>query len=182
MPIAQIYTTHRYLVRLAITQQQLAFIELADRDKKGSKVFVNDAITGLELEGHIIRSEGHIAQNRLIYLIAELDDLSAEQQLRLLPGSLLNIAITSRLIENAIAIPDYTLHTNNAVWLLNEESRLEVTPVDILYRTHDTVYVRSGLKASDKLITSHIAALTDNMRLDDLDAQGSASATRTEQP
>lgn len=182
MPIAQIYTTHHYLVRVPITQQQLDFVEFANGENKGSNVVVSDAITGLQLQGHILRSEGHIAQNRLIYLIAELDDLSAEQQLRLLPGSLMNIAITSRLIKNAIAIPDYTLHANNVVWLLNADNRLQITPVELLYRTHDTVYLRSGLKAFDKLITSHIAALTDNMRLDDLNASDNPPAASTEHP
>ncbi len=182
MPIAQIYTNRRYLVRIPITQQQLPFIEFAEGPNKGSKISVSDAITGLQLHGHIIRSEGHVAQNRLIYLIAELDELSAEQQLRLLPGSLVNIAISSRLIANVIAIPDYTLHANNVVWLLNDENRLQITPVEVLYRTHDTVYLRSGLKASDKLITSHIAALTDSMRLHDLDAADSAPAASAVQP
>lgn len=170
MPIARIYTTHSYRVRLPITQQQLAFIALPDNNSEGSLVTLHDDITGLTLQGHILRSEGHVAQNRLIYLVALLDDLTREQQMRLLPGSLLNAEIHSKPLENVIAIPSHALRANNTVWLLNNEDRLQTQTVELLYRAKDTVYLKSGIKPGDRLITSHIAAVTENMRLRDLNS------------
>lgn len=177
-PIARIYTTNQYKVRLPVTQQQLAFIDLPDGKKRGSEVEIYDDINGLKLKGHIIRSEGHIAQNRLIYLIAQLDDLTQEQQTRLLPGSLLDARISSRELANIIAIPGQALRANNTVWLL-DDGHLKTRPVEVLYRAKDQVYLRSGVAPGEKIIVSHIAAVTENMRLRDLDSAPNEAASIT---
>lgn len=169
-PIAKIYATDRYLLRLPITQQQLHFIRFANDKVDGSPVTVHDPVSGMQWQAEVLRSEGHIAKTRLVYVLAELDasELDESRQKLILPGNLLDAIITSRTLENIIKLPAAALRTNNTVWLLNDDNRLQTVPVELLYRSPETVYLSAGLKPGNRVITSHIAAVTENMRLNDL--------------
>ncbi|HEY9034654.1 MAG TPA: efflux RND transporter periplasmic adaptor subunit [Pseudomonadales bacterium] len=174
MPIARIYASDRFQVRLPVTRQQLALVQTADDGKPGSTVVIHDPVTGIRWQGHIQRSEGHVAANRLVYLIAalELAQLPADRQHQVLPGSLVQAEISSRPLDNVIAIPAAALRANNTVWLLGPGDRLHIRDVELLYRGRDQVYLKAGLTAGERLITSHLAAVTEQMILRELPASG----------
>ena len=174
MPIARIYASDRFQVRLPVTRQQLALVQTADDGKPGSTVVINDPVSGIRWQGHIQRSEGHVAANRLVYLVAalELAQLPADRRHQVLPGSLVQAEISSRPIDNVIAIPAAALRANNTVWLLGPDKRLQIRNVELLHRDRDQVYLTAGLTAGERLITSHLAAVTEQMVLRELPASG----------
>lgn len=174
MPIARIYANDRFQVRLPVTRQQLALVQTADDGKPGSTVVIHDPVSGIRWQGHIQRSEGHVAANRLVYLVAalELAQLPADRRHQVLPGSLVQAEISSRPIDNVIAIPAAALRANNTVWLLGPDKRLQIRSVELLHRDRDQVYLTAGLTAGERLITSHLAAVTEQMVLRELPASG----------
>lgn len=159
--LGHIYHTSQYRARIPINQQTLKLLD------EHSTVNALDSVSGLLLTGKIIRHEGHIANNRLIYLMAEFDNLAAEQQEQLLLGSLLNITVQSREFSNIAIIPALALDTQESVWLIRQE-HLKKQMVNVLYRDRQHAYITDGLNTGDKIVTHNIIAAYDNMPIHDL--------------
>lgn len=166
-PIGRIYATDAYTVRLPVTPGQLALVASASDGQPGSAVKITDPANGLQWQGHIQRAEGHIERNRLTYLIAKLDpaDIPAEKHRHILPGSLVNAEIHSKPLDNIITLPASALQAGNTVYLLDDDNRLEIRPVELLYRSPDTIYLSHGLQPGERVISSHIAAATEGIEL-----------------
>jgi membrane fusion protein, multidrug efflux system len=163
-PLGQIFADDHLQVRFAFSPEQLNFIQLPDEQHQGAKILLHLPHTQQTIEGRIIGSEAHIASNRLLYLIAEFKQNTENP---LLLGQLADLTIISKAI-NAITIPPSALRSNNTVWLLDEQQRLRIQAVTVLLRNQDNVLIETGLKQGDKLITSHLAHIIEEMPLHDL--------------
>lgn len=165
MPLGIIYSHQKYQARIPISQRWINFIDFAEQTGKGSKVTASDPISGEILQGIVQRHEGKIAENQMIYLIADFDSLTIAQPSRLFAHSRINVYIHSKSFDNIAVIPSHALRGNDQVWLLDKQQKLAFKKVHVLYRDKDKVYINQGLENGDQLITSAITSPIEGMSL-----------------
>lgn len=165
MPLGIIYSHQKYQARIPISQRWINFIDFAEQTGKGSKVTASDPISGEILQGIVQRHEGKIAENQMVYIIADFDPLTTHQQNHVFANSRITVHTQSKNFDGLAIIPSYALRSNNQVWLLDEQQRLVFKNVHVLYRDKDKVYIDQGLKNGDQLITSAIALPIEGMVL-----------------
>lgn len=163
MPLATIYPTLQYQIRVPLSLQQYHLLGLSSGDN--NIVIAVDESSGTQITGHVDHIEGQLSSNRLIYLTAVFNELTDEQFNKLVPLSMMSVTIRSHKIKNLIRIPNYALRSQNTVWLLSNNNTLDIRPISILYRDRDFVYVKQGLETGERLITSHLANALPGMRL-----------------
>lgn len=164
-PLGAIYSYQHYQARIPISQAWLKFINLPDSGEAASQVTAYDPISETSLLGSLVGSEGQLAANGLIYLLADFDALEDNLQQRLLLQSPLEISIRSKVLSDVAVIPTTALRSNNRVWLLSPEQSLQFRTVTVLYRDDKQVYIEQGLQEGDQLITSSLATAIEGMAL-----------------
>lgn len=179
-PIAKIYAINQSEVRLPLSKQQLKLVEVpglylnsdaAETQQELPKVQVMDSSLQYHWQGRLVRSEGNVdPRNRLVYVVAEImapyaSDPAQAERPPLSAGTFVEARIEGRVHENIVEIPRLALHNRDEVWLLNEDSRIEIRKVNVLYRGKDKVYINQGLNQGEKVITTPLEVAVNNMRV-----------------
>jgi multidrug efflux pump subunit AcrA (membrane-fusion protein) len=85
---------------------------------------------------------------------------------QLLMGSYISAEIQGRTLNSGFPIQVSHLRKNDtAVWIMDDDGRLEVRPVQIAFRGPDSVYVTDGLAENEQLVVTDIAAPVPGMPL-----------------
>lgn len=173
-PLMTIMGTDEYWVQATIFVNQLSWITIPNGDRQaGSSANVFDAAWGSDArrEGSVLRllgqleEEGRLAQ----LLISVKDPLALESDAAdkppLLVGAYVRVQIEGKQLEDVFAVKRRYLRDGDFVWLMNDESRMEIQPVEIVFRDKDAVYVSDGLEARDRIVTTDISAPVEGMLL-----------------
>lgn len=155
-------------VRLPVADNQLKFLVEQGRD---AEVNLVGTYAGEETiwNAKVARSEGVIDnKSRMSYLVAEIQDPYAlNSRADMTPirfGSYVNAHILGLEVANATTIPQY-LVVNGRVAILDSESKLHYSEIDIVRHDGRNVVVSSGLVDGDQLITSALDYPVDGMKL-----------------
>ena len=165
-----------YWVEALVPVSQLRWIKVPTGDgEKGSTAKIYDQAAwgrGKYRQGRVIRlGAGLEEQGRMARLLIRIDDplglggSPAEPRPRLLLNSYVRVEIEGERLPSSVAIDRAHLRENDRVWVLNEESRLEIRPIEIVYRGRDAVYATTGLQPGELLVVSEIPAPVANMEL-----------------
>lgn len=165
MPLVTVYPKQQFQIRIPINLQQYYLLGLDQGQQENVLVSAIDDNSGTQIRGRIHQIEGQLSSNRLIYLNAIFDQLNDEQAKRLIPLSMMNVTLESAEVEGLIAIPDTALRGHNSVWLLDENNTLEIRTIELLHREPEIVYIKSGLRVGERLITSYLATAIPGMQL-----------------
>lgn len=135
----------------------------------GSKVVVHSRFSNQEWPGRVARFTGRVAPNsRMAGVIILVDDpLGLNRKERggpLLLDDHVEVKIMSRMLENVFSLPRTYLRDNDTVWIYNN-GRLEIRQVDFAWKEDGVVFVRSGIRAGDRLIVSDLPAPIEGMAL-----------------
>ncbi|MGB1263334.1 MAG: efflux RND transporter periplasmic adaptor subunit [Cognaticolwellia sp.] len=155
-------------VRLPVADNQLEF--LIDQGKKASVNLVG-TYAGNETvwSAKIARSEGVIDnKSRMSYLVAEIHDPYAlSEKNDKTParfGSYVKAKILGVEIAQATNVPRH-LVDNNRVAIMDNESKLRYSEIDIVRQDGRNVIVSNGLSDGDRLIVSALDYPIDGMKL-----------------
>ena len=153
-PLGQIYSTEHFILRLPLTQEQLAFIDIPDtHHTTGSHLVARNENTGEEWQGTIIHSEGFIGPNRLINVIAQLQ--AGKNSLDdIIPGSLLTADIQGRLIKNVIKIPASALLNDHQLLVVGKDSLVHTRLVDSIQKDAESAWVTKGITNGELIVVS----------------------------
>lgn len=125
----------------------------------GSRATVHSA-SGGTYQGTVIQLTGSLeTRGRMVrILIAVNDPWGAETPVEkpLLLGEYVETIVEGSTLENVTRIPRRALREGNVVWL-DTDGKLDLQPVEVLFRESDSILVR-GLPADSFLITTDIAA------------------------
>ncbi len=177
-PLAQIYSTEAYRIRFPLTQEQFALAGIPSIDNKTkSPLLISNENTGQQWRGEILRSEGFIAPNHMIYVIAKVfaEKSSLEE---IVSGTLLKIDMQGKPLHNAISLPLSALHSDNTVWVISADNRLHSKKVELFHRGADHVYIASGLQIGEKVVIAPIAGATENMLIKQTDLSSTISSIK----
>ncbi|MCP3675885.1 MAG: efflux RND transporter periplasmic adaptor subunit [Gammaproteobacteria bacterium] len=170
-------------IRLALTDQELAFLDLpeaGDIVEKGSstgpKVKLSAVRKGQHQtwDAHIVRTEGVVDEkSRVTYAVAKIDDpyrLSLTSADRInenaLPiGTFVKATISGKSFSNIIKVPRSSIRGKNQLMFVDEDSRLRIKTVDILRADSKFAYIRDGVFSGEKITITAIESPIDGMKV-----------------
>ena len=169
--VGRIYGVRDAEVRLAVPTADLAFLDLslADADAlPDTPVTLSADLAGREVtwDARLVRVEGDIdLRTRMLGVVARVDDpFGREGGGEPLPAGLfVRAAIQGRALDDVFVLPLSALRENDQVFVLDDDSRLRVRPVEVLRRSQNTVVIGEGIASGDRLIVSPLHAHSDGM-------------------
>lgn len=167
-------------VRLPLTDQDLAFIDLPDPADIAESGTAEGPLVGLSAiqqgrtahwEARIVRTEGVVDEkNRVTYAVAQIDDpykLQQEDDFRspLPVGSFVTARIEGLTVEDVIRVPRSALRGNDQLMFVDDEDRLRIRSVDILRADAEYAYLRGGAIAGERISLTAIESPINGMKV-----------------
>ncbi|WP_031481894.1 efflux RND transporter periplasmic adaptor subunit [Maridesulfovibrio frigidus] len=172
--IATMVGTGEFWVMVSVPVDRLDRIVIpsAANEFKGSAARVLSGSNGnsYEREGHVLRllpsleSKGRMAR----VIVAVEDPLNLKGTPGVLPlllGSYINVYIDSGTLDSVFAIPRSAYRDGDTLWIMNDNSELEIRNAESLWRDSDYIYLEKGLVEGEKLVTSDISTPLHGMKL-----------------
>ncbi len=163
-------------VRLPVSDSQLQFLR-AQGNKAHVKLKGAFAGKNLQWQANIVRDEGVVDDtSRMSYLVAEIKDpyrltktskARSEQAFEQTPlrfGAYVTAEILGKSLASATLIPRY-LVVDNKVAILDSDSKLHYTTVNVVRQEGANVVISAGLLEGDRLIVSALDYPVDGMKL-----------------
>lgn len=173
--LAELVGTDRYWVELSVPVDELRWLHLPGNEgEPGSLVRIYDnAAWGPKVyrTGYVVRFTGIVdEESRMTGVIVEVEDplgLLPENdgQPRLLLASYVRAEIEGIYLNDVVALAREFLHENGTVWIMNEENRLEIRPVEIVWRGPQKVLISAGIEHGEKVVTSRLSSPVEGMLL-----------------
>jgi len=167
--LAELVGTDEYWIQASIPMDRLNWIMIPRRPAEpGSKVRILHR-NGYEIAGTVTRLLGDLgSQGRMARILVEVQDplnlkKGAKSQPALLIGEYVRIEIEGRKLQSAYRIPRTALRDNSMIWVVNQDSKLDIRHVETLWRDTKTVLLRKGLEPDDQLIVSDLPAPVNGM-------------------
>ena len=121
--------------------------------------------------GRVLRLLNELeADGRMAQLLIEVDDPlalkpGADGQSKLLIGDFVRVEIDGLWMENVIALDRRLVRNYDQTWVMNAADELEIRTLDVIFRGEREVFVRGGLAAGDRVVTTDLASPVDGMKL-----------------
>jgi RND family efflux transporter MFP subunit len=121
--------------------------------------------TAVIRQGHVLRIMGDLdPEGRMARLLIVIDDplnLRGSGQVRrqegsILLGSYLKVRINAGFLDDIYSIPRQAMREGDVIWVQDNEDKLQIRPVQIVWRRKDEVLVKIDLKEGDRLILSRL--------------------------
>jgi len=184
--LATLVGSDAYWIEAPVPSSQLKWLTIGQQgDRTGSPVRIYDTTTwgpGSFRTGQLIGLTAMVEeQGRMAKLLTEVADPLALQSTskklpKLLLGSYVRIEIVGKTLPHAAAIERDLVRDGDRVWIMDDQDRLDIRPVEIAFRGRDQVLVTAGIKDGERLVTSNLPSPVQGMSLQIRDAE---SADRT---
>jgi RND family efflux transporter MFP subunit len=167
-------------VRLPLTDQDLAFVELPDpgdiRESgmaEGPLVDLSAVQAGREAHwsARIVRSEGVVDEkNRVTYAVARIEDpymMRSDSGLDspLPMGTFVAATIEGLTVNDVIRVPRAALRGNSQLLIVDDDNRVRIRTVDILRAEADYAYLRGGAAAGERITVTAIESPINGMKV-----------------
>ena len=170
--LATLAATDIFWAEISLPAEKLAWFDLPDGENKGSPVLIRTRQQEPYV-GRIVSLAPDLDKDGLMarLLIAIKDPLGLQTGRQpLLLGGFVQAKIEGRSLENVYRIPRSVLHENDIVMLVDEESRLQLQPVTVVWKGLESVFVSKGLTPRAKVVISSVAAPISGMLLKVMDS------------
>lgn len=156
------FATDAAEVRLPLTDQDLAFVELpgaGDFGDDGPAVRLTARQRGVPTEwlGRIVRTEGVVDENtRVTFAVARIDDpyrrASPDGGVPPLPvGTFVAASIEGTTAADVIRVPRSALRGNGQLVVVDDDNRLQIRDIDVVRADSRFVYVRDGVREGERI-------------------------------
>jgi len=174
--LGRVFSVDTVEVRLPLTDTQLVELNLpmGYSAEAGSGPLVNfEASVGNQnffWQGRIRRVNAAVDQEtRLIYATAEVEDPYGRAALGGMPmavGLFVSAEIAGADERSVIVMPRQALRNEDKVYVINDESKLEIRTVTVLSTSEERVYVVNGVEPGEQVVTSTIPAAVEGMQVE----------------
>jgi RND family efflux transporter MFP subunit len=195
--IGRVFSAEKALVRLPVTERQLAMIPLRDRRHGENAIPEEQAERQCDLleikltRGREVPSGARKAsicvveaerdtESRVQYLQAQLNDPylvygGPAAGLPLRVGTYVVARIPSREYNDVFAVPRRAVHEGNRLLMVDDQDRLYWKTIDYFHADTDHVYVREGLAAGDRVSVSPLDVAVEGTRVEVVPAAGTGA-------
>jgi RND family efflux transporter MFP subunit len=182
-PLGVTFSIDTAEVRLPLSVGDLAYLDLPSATRLDAAHRIPVRLTAENADGdatwqaEIVRTEGVVDEkSRVIYAVAEFADpygvlgLNSGPELRM--GTFVRADIQGLRADNVVILPRAMLRQDNTVLVVNEANELEIRTVELARAEPRTVYITSGVRDGEWVVTTAI----------DAPIPGTALAIRGHQP
>jgi len=169
--LADLVGTDTYWIQASIPVERLSWIRVPQKQgDPGSTAHILYA-SRFKREGKVIRLMGDLSEEgRMARILIEVNDpLGLDQKKNLLPplliGDYVHVRIEGNILENVYQIPRTALRDNAFIWVMNENSNLEIKEIRPIWREVDTVLIDGGIKPGERLVITDLSAPVEGMPL-----------------
>lgn len=169
-PVAKVFALERIQVRLPFTDRQL---QLAGLPGPGVAlaaplpVQLSALVSGRlqTWDGQLVRTEATMdPRTRTVFAVAEVaEDPTA---VGLSVGQFVTASVQGRALPGVIEIPRQALRSEDRVYLVDDEDRLSIVPVNVLYKGDQRVAVDGGLADGSRVVLGAIDYPVQGMKVD----------------
>jgi len=167
--------TDEYWVVATVPVNELKWLDiprLATGTGSSARVY-NEAAwgEGAYREGRIVRllseleTEGRMAR----VLVAVNDPLGLEKgnekAPQLLSGSFVRVEIEGMELGRVFALGRDVVHDEDTVWIKDKNHKLEIRPIEVVYRGQDQVFISGGLEAGESIVSTNLSSPVVGMAL-----------------
>lgn len=162
--LADLVGTDAYWVQVSLPVEKLRWIQVPNgQSKHGSQAKIMYRRENVR-QGRVVRllpdlsKEGRMA--RLLIEVQDPLDLQAKGKKRpmLLIGEYVRVSIEGEELSGVYRIPRPALRNDSEVWLVDDDNRLAIRTVKIIWRDEDSVVVQDGIEPGERLVVSDLAA------------------------
>ena len=194
------FATNYAEIRLPLTDQDLAFIEIPDTAEitqtggaNGPQVTLSAVQKGrhTEWDAQIVRSEGVVDErSRVTYLVARVvDPYQLHGDGIPLPiGTFVAAKISASNVVDIIRVPRSALRGSDQLLIVDDENKIEIRSVEILRSDAQFAYLSGGAEAGERIAITAIEAPTNGMSVrteesleEDAASEDEQVATRAEE-
>lgn len=177
-------------VRLPLTDQDLAFIDLPDASDisasgaaEGPRVKLSAVQRGKHenWQARIVRTEGVVDEKtRVTYAVAQIADPyklagNARGETPLPMGTFVSASIDGSTIANVIRVPRAALRGNNQLMFVDAKNRIRMQSVEIVRADAEYAYIHDGNLVSDRISITTLESPINGMKVrTDEDGDGTA--------
>ncbi|GIU40778.1 RND superfamily efflux pump MFP component [Shewanella sairae] len=159
--LGELYDTRIAEVRLPLSNNDLAYLESVDNPDTDVSLSAGLAGKTITWQGQIIRSEGVIdAENRMVYLVAEVKDPylrnnRLEGQLPLKYGTFVTAVIKGRTVEGIVKLPRHLVR-DNQVTIVNKDNSIELRNVNVVKSDLENVYIKGSIESGERISLTNL--------------------------
>lgn len=161
--LATLIGTEAFWVQVSLPLDRLAAVSVADETGRGgAEALIRQPLPGgapIERTGRVIRQLYDLdPKGKMSRVVVEVPaPLETEGELPLLLGSVVEVRIEGKPVDDAYAIPRSALRSSDQLWLAKDD-KLAIVPVEVVWRGKREVLVRGKLDPVINLITSRLSA------------------------
>lgn len=163
--LGQLASSDTFWVNVAVPQEDLKWIEFPNKDNPGSTVCVSDTAARNDQNchpGRVLNLQGFVQDNgRQAQVLVEVKNNAKQNSNPLLIAQYVKVKFNGRTLKDVFVLNPSYVH-GDVVWI-NEDGLLKVTPVEIAFRSSNSVMIDAGLSDGQRLITSNLGAAIDGM-------------------
>jgi RND family efflux transporter MFP subunit len=174
VPLARLVGMDTYWVETTIPLDRLRWLSFSEGGANGGSpvtVWHRGAWAGDEYrEGYLFRLVGELeGDTRMARVLVAVDDPLGREAAsgrlpRLIIGSYVECLLHGREIPDVKRLPRDYVRKGDTVWLMRD-GHLAIQPVDIVFQDNEFAYVRDGLEAGDRVVTTSLATVKDGIAL-----------------
>lgn len=185
-PVASLYAVDWAEVRLPVPDEELAHVDVPllrrppppegeggnGAAPPGPEVRLTARFAGRRhvWSGRVVRTEGEIdPRSHMVHVVARVEDpygrAAGGERTPLAVGLFVEAEIQGHHLERAVVLPREALRPGDRVWLVDEEDRLRIRPVEVVRSTEEEVIIGSGLEAGDRVTLSPLSSVVDGMQV-----------------
>jgi RND family efflux transporter MFP subunit len=176
-----VFATDIAEVRLPLTDQDLAFVDLPDASEiTDSGVSANGpAVTLTAVQrgrtaswtATIVRSEGVVDERaRVTYAVARITDpyrlhRQSAGEVPLPMGTFVSARIAGATIDGAVRLPRSSLRSRNEVIFVDKENRLRIRPVEVIRTDSEYAYIAADSLVGERISLTAIESPIDGAKV-----------------
>lgn len=169
--IARVYDTSIAEVKLPLSDKQMALLDLPAFNSKlenQPQVTLTGTVAGKQQkwQGKITRTESAIdIRTRMYFAIAEVEEPFKNKNAPLLPGLFVEAEIAGKQLSNVLVLPKTTLVNRNNLYTLNSDNKIELTPVNVLKKQGDSVWLQADLAENTYILLEKHAVVAPGLTI-----------------
>ncbi len=172
-PLSHLVGTDEFWVEVTLPVNKLQWLELPiGNSDQGSIAIIKSGFERSEStsrEGRVIRlapdleEKGRMAK-LLVSVKAPLSQQRDGYKIPLLLGSFVQVEILGTYLDDVVILERKYLRDGEHVWILNEDNRLTIRKVEIVYKDRDLVCLRK-IQKGERVIVSDLPVAVEGMEL-----------------
>lgn len=173
--VGRAFATAKVKLRLPLTDRQLASLNLpigfVATQERTPLVKLSARFAGKDQswDAQLTRVDAALDQStRLVYATAEVNN-PYELSTPLAVGMYVSAEVYGDTIEQALVVPRAALRTNDRIYVVDEENRLDVREVNVIDKSPAGVLIEGAVQEGEKVIVSPLRNPTQGMAINILE-------------